>query len=93
MSAGNSNTISVEVMGRLHQFTCSAEQEEGLKQAASNLDVMFKDIKQQSSVGNNERALLVAALNLSYQLLIANGTLEQHQHSHNSLINKLKLSV
>jgi cell division protein ZapA len=93
MSAGNSNNISVEIMGRQHQFACSAEQEESLKQAASNLDVMFKDIKQQSSVGNNERALLVAALNLSYQLLITNSTLEQHQQCHSALINTLKASL
>ena len=93
MSAGNSNTISVEIMGRQHQFACLAEQEEGLKQAASNLDVMFKGIKQQSIVGNNERALLVAALNLSYQLLTANNQLAGHQDYHVTLINKLNLSL
>jgi cell division protein ZapA len=93
MSAGNSNTISVEIMGRQHQFACSAEQEEGLKEAASNLDVMFKGIKQQSSVGNNERALLVAALNLSYQLLTANSQLEKHQLCHSHLISTLQASL
>jgi len=80
-------------MGRLHQFACSADQEENLKKAASDLDVMFKDIKQQSKVGNNERVLLVAALNLSYKLLITNNTLENYQTKHTVLIDMLKASV
>ena len=93
MSSGNANTISVEIMGRQHQFACPADQEEGLKKAANHLDTMFHDIKQQSSVGNNERALLVAALNLSYQLLKANNQLEDCDSKHSQLINKLQSSL
>ncbi|GAA0811279.1 cell division protein ZapA [Colwellia asteriadis] len=94
MSAGNSNTISVEIMGRQHQFACSAEQEEGLKQAASNLDFMFKDIKHKTNAAtNNERALLVAALNLSYQLLSAKNDIATYQEQHNRLIDVLKKAL
>lgn len=90
MSADNSKGISVEIMGKQHQFACPVEQEEGLKQAAHNLDVMFKDIKRQNSVGNNERALLVAALNLSYQLLTANKKIDGYQQRLGALVTSLK---
>ena len=93
MSVGNANTISVEIMGRQHQFACPADQAEGLKKAASHLDIMFHDIKRQTTVGNNERALLVAALNLSYQLLTANNQIDSCEQQHLQLIKKLQAAL
>ena len=77
-------------MGKQHQFACPADQEEGLKLAATNLDVMFRDIKQQSGMTSNERALLVAALNLSYQLLTANNKIDTYQQRLGALVASLK---
>ena len=90
MPAENSRGISVEIMGKQHQFACPADQEEGLKQAATKLDVMFRDIKQQSGIASNERALLVAALNLSHQLLTANYKIDTYQQRLGSLVDSLQ---
>lgn len=90
MPGDSSRGICVEIMGKQHQFACPADQEEGLKQAATNLDVMFRDIKQQSGMANNERALLVAALNLSHQLLSANSKIDTYQQRLGALVTSLK---
>jgi len=85
--------ISIEIMGKQHQFACSAEQAEDLKQAASNLVLMCDDIKQQKGMASSERALLVASINLSYSLLMANNEIKRYQHGQNSLISTLKSAL
>ena len=51
---------------------------------------MCNDIQQQPGSKSSESALLVASLNLSYSLLIANNTMEQALQEQNELIAKLK---
>lgn len=90
MSAEDCKGISVQILGREHQFTCSAEEVEDLKQAASNLAAMCDDIKLQSNTASSERALLVASINLSHSLLMANKIIESDRHKQSALIAKLK---
>ena len=45
MLAEDSKSISIQIMGKQHQFTCSSEDEEDLKQAANKLAAMCDDIK------------------------------------------------
>jgi cell division protein ZapA (FtsZ GTPase activity inhibitor) len=90
MFAEDSTGISIEMMGKQHRFSCSAEQAEDLKQAASSLAVMCDDIKQQKGMASSERALLVASINLSYSLLMANNEIKRNQHGQNALISTLK---
>jgi len=93
MFVGDSNGISVEIMGKQHQFSCSAEQAEDLKLAANQLAAMCNDIKQQAGSGNNERALLVASINLSYSLLMANNNIESSHQRQNTLITALTAAL
>ena len=93
MFAEDSKGISIEIMGKQHQFSCSAEQAEGLKLAASSLAVMWDDIKQQKGMASNERALLVASINLSYSLLMANNELKRCQQGQDALISTLKSAL
>jgi cell division protein ZapA len=92
MIAEDSKGISIEIMGKKHQFTCSAEQAEDLNQAANSLAVMCDDIKQKG-VANSERALLVASINLSYSLLMANNKISHYQHGQDALISTLKSAL
>jgi cell division protein ZapA len=89
----DSKGISIEIMGKQHQFTCSAEQAEDLNQAAINLAEMCADIKQKAGGGSSERALLVASINLSYSLLMANNKIEHYQHKQDALISTLKSAL
>jgi cell division protein ZapA len=93
MLVEDSKGISIEIMGKQHQFFCPAEQIEDLKQAASNLAAMCDDIKKQKSTASSERALLVASVNLSYSLLMANNKIELSQHEQKALILKLKSAL
>jgi len=89
MTVEDSKGISINIMGKQHQFACSAEQAEDLTQAAIKLAAMCNDIKQQASSRSNEHALLVASLNLSYSLLMANNKVDRYQQEHEALVTKL----
>ncbi|MBA6342485.1 cell division protein ZapA [Colwellia sp. MB02u-10] len=93
MLVEDSKGISIEIMGKQHQFFCPAEQVEDLKQAVSNLVAMCDDIKKQKSTASSERALLVASVNLSYSLLMANNKIKLSQHEQEALILKLKSAL
>jgi cell division protein ZapA (FtsZ GTPase activity inhibitor) len=93
MFAEASKGISIEIMGKQHQFTCSAEQAEDLKEAASQLAAMCNDIKQKNGTGNCERVLLVASINLSYLLLMANNRIDSYQQGHHALLTTLESAI
>ena len=93
MLVENSEGISIEIMGKQHQFFCPAEQVEDLKQAANNLAAMCDDIKKQKGTASSERALLVASVNLSYSLLMANNKIKLSEHEQEALILKLKSAL
>ena len=89
MTVEDSKGISINIMGQQHQFACSAEQAEDLTQAATKLAAMCNDIKQQPGSRSNEHALLVASLNLSYSLMMANNKVDHYQQGHDALLSKL----
>jgi len=93
MSVEDSKGISINILGKQHQFACSAEQAENLKQAANTLAVMCNDIKQQPGSKSSESALLIASVNLSYSLLMANNKIERYQQGHNALLSTLEQAI
>ncbi|WP_085297501.1 cell division protein ZapA [Cognaticolwellia mytili] len=93
MSLEGSKGISVEIMGKQHQFACSDEDAEDLRQAARKLALMCDDIKKNTGDANSERALLVASINLSYSLLVANNKIDQYQQGQSALISTLKSAL
>jgi len=93
MFAENSKGINIKIMGKQHQFTCPNEDVEDLKQAAKTLDEMCENIKKNTGLVSSERALLVASLNLSHSLLIANNKLKRGYEEQTALVSKLKKAL
>jgi len=93
MSSADSKGISVAIMGQQHQFACSAEQADDLKQAANRLAVMCENIQKQKGSVSSERALLVASVNLSYSLLMANNQIDDCHAAQIKLISTLKSAL
>lgn len=93
MFAEDSKGINIKIMGKQHQFTCPNEDVEDLKQAAKTLAQMCEDIKENTGIVSSERALLVASLNLSHSLLIANNKLKHCHDEQSALVTKLKKAL
>ncbi len=80
MSPNKPEGIKVNIMGQQHQIACPQGQEDALQSAATYLDKKFLEVKQQSGIRNNERVLLMTALNLSHELLqLTQGSTQDEQ--------------
>lgn len=67
MSAG----VDVNIMGREFKVACSEEEREGLITAVNYLDKKMREIRDTGKVIGVERIAIMAALNLSHELLTA----------------------
>lgn len=63
------NTVTVEILDKEYQVACPPEQEQELVGAARHLDQKMRDIRATGKVIGLERVAIMAALNLSHELL------------------------
>ncbi|MBQ4832742.1 cell division protein ZapA [Pseudoalteromonas sp. MMG010] len=81
--------VTVTLLGKEQQFACPVGQEGALIAAAEHLNDMVEDMKQRSTVRNDQKALLMAALNLSNDLLAIQADQAQQLKQQDQLIDKL----
>jgi len=62
-------TVSVHILDKDYQVTCSEEEEEALARAALELNLRMKTIRQSGTVIGVERIAVMAALNLAHEML------------------------
>lgn len=65
------NTISVRILDKDYQVACPPEQEAELAVSAKYLDKQMRGIRDSGKVIGLERIAVMAALNISYELLQA----------------------
>ncbi|HZV62124.1 MAG TPA: cell division protein ZapA [Methylophilaceae bacterium] len=66
-----STGVDVNIMGREFKISCSEEEREGLITAVNYLDKKMREIRDTGKVIGVERIAIMAALNLSHELLTA----------------------
>lgn len=65
----NTKSIDVNIMGREFTVACSDEERAGLLEAVSYLDKKMHDIRDTGKVVGIDKIAIMAALNLSHELL------------------------
>lgn len=73
----SSETVFVKILDKEYQVACPPGEKDALIQAAHNLDERMRDIRGGGSVVGLERIAVMAALNLSHELLESKGTAGQ----------------
>jgi cell division protein ZapA len=63
------HTVTIDILDKSYQVSCEPEQEEELRQAARDLDDQMRAIRSTGKVIGLERVAIMAALNLSHQVL------------------------
>jgi cell division protein ZapA len=61
--------LDVSIMGRSYKVACAEEEREALLQAVSYLDRKMNEIKVAGKVASLERIAVMAALNITHELL------------------------
>lgn len=69
MSTGN--TMDVDIMGREFRVVCPTEEREELLQAVAYLNKRMREIRDSGKVAGLERIAIMAALNITHELLTA----------------------
>ncbi len=65
------NTVTVKILDKDYQVACPEEQESDLVVSAKYLDKQMRSIRETGKVIGLERIAVMAALNISYELLQA----------------------
>jgi cell division protein ZapA len=68
----SADTVFVKILDKEYQVACPREEREALLDAANNLDECMREIRASGSVIGLERIAVMAALNLSHEVLQAN---------------------
>ena len=64
-------TLTVHLLGKDYQVSCPPGQERGLERAAQRLDQQMQAIRNGGKIIGLERIAVMAALNLTYELIAA----------------------
>ncbi len=64
-----SKTLDVNIMGRTYKVACSDEERNALLSAVAYLDRKMTEIKSAGRVASAERIAVMAALNITHELL------------------------
>ena len=75
------NTVSVDILDKEYQVACPPDEETALIQAARYLDQHMRDIRSTGKVIGLERVAIMAALNISHELLAIKGGANSGQSS------------
>ena len=67
----NPQTVTVSILGKDYQVACTPEEKTDLIQAANQLDERMRTIRHNGNVIGLERIAVMAALNLSHELIQA----------------------
>lgn len=71
MSKPPANAVVVRILDREYQVACPPEERDALSSAAKQLDDRMRAIRASGHVIGLERIAVMAALNLSHELLVA----------------------
>ena len=71
-------SLSIKILEKEYRVACPAEEKETLLASANMLNEKLNEIKQKGSVIGTERIAVMAALNMSHELLSSQTLIEEH---------------
>lgn len=61
--------INIDILGKRFTFTCQSDEVESLQKAANYLNQKMRDIRDKGRIFGMDRIAIMAALNMSHELL------------------------
>ncbi len=73
-----SEPLTITIMDKEYRVACPEEEKDNLKASANLLNNKISEIKQQGSVIGTERIAIMAALNMSHEILLNEALTAEH---------------
>jgi len=86
------NGLAVRILEKEYQVACTSEERDDLIKASRYLEGKLKEIAGQGKIIGSERAAIMAALNISYEMVVSQNTIDQ-QGSNEKRLEKLQKEV
>ncbi|MFT6028844.1 MAG: cell division protein ZapA [Oleiphilaceae bacterium] len=83
------NTLKVKILEKDYLVSCPDDKKSALTSAAGHLDSKMRDIRSSGKVLGTERIAVMAALNITYELLESSKGLSSDQSVLNSLEERM----
>ncbi|TNC81626.1 MAG: cell division protein ZapA [Oleiphilus sp.] len=83
------NTLEVKILEKEYLVACPEDNKPSLRQAADHLDTKMREIRATGKVHGTERIAVMAALNITYELMQNS----QSIHSQQSLVEDLEKKI
>lgn len=82
------DSLTIHILDKDYRVACPPDEKESLKESANQLNSRLTEIKTRGSVIGTERIAIMAALNLSHEVLMGK-TLEKEHNSLNQRLDTL----
>ncbi|MGB5397332.1 MAG: cell division protein ZapA [Gammaproteobacteria bacterium] len=79
------DSLSINILDKEYRVACPEEEKESLLASASVLNKRLRDIKNKGAVLGTERIAIMAALNLSHEMLNGKAIEQQHTELNNRI--------
>ena len=83
------NTLKVKILEKDYLVSCPDDKKDALTAAADHLDVKMRDIRTSGKVLGTERIAVMAALNITYELLESSKGLSGDQSTLDALEERM----
>ncbi len=88
MAKNKLQPVSINILGKDYRIACSTSEQETLLQAAHELDRQMREIRDSGTVHGTDRIAVMAALNLTHELGLAqNKNTSPSEYFSNQLAN------
>lgn len=89
----DANTLEVKILEKDYLVACPSDKQSALENAASHLDEKMREIRASGKVHGTERIAVMAALNITYELLEKHSSQQGDEQILLALSDKLDLAL
>jgi len=85
--------VSLNILGKEYKIVCSDDEQASLISSAQELDEQMREIRHAGKVSNAERVAVLAALNLTHELIQSRKKSSPENSGFGKKINKMYLKI
>ena len=93
MQDTQSNSVTVKILDKEYRVACPDGEEQSLIESARQLDGKMRDIRNSGKVIGMERIAVMAALNISHELLLMEGKHQQLKETTKQRLSRITKKV
>ena len=87
------HTVSLSILGKEYKIICTEDEQADLITSAQQLDLQMREIRHSGKVSAGERVAVLAALNLTHELIQSKGNSTPVGLNLSKQLNKMYLKI